>query len=401
MPTVETIIIGAGQAGLAMSRCLTDAGRDHLVLDRGAVANRWTTERWDSLRLLTPNWMTRLPGYGYDGPDPDGYLTAAELAVVLEGYARGAPVRAHTTVSSVRPADGGFAVATDTGTWHARSVVLAAGLTRPVIPRLALPDGFVSVAAAGYKNPGQLPGGGVLVVGASSSGVQLAEEIHLSGRPVTLSVGEHVRLPRRYRDRDILWWLDACGILEESTGDIDDLIRARNLPSMQLIGAPRTLDLNALQSLGVRLVGRLGAIRDGIALFSGSLRNVIALADLKLNRLLNTIDEFAGGTGERPGPTAVTAAPLRLDLRSGEIRSVVWATGVMPDFSWLDVPVFDPRGRLRHTDGVVDWPGLYVTGLPVLRRRRSSLIDGAAADTAALAGHLAACLRPVPAGSPT
>jgi putative flavoprotein involved in K+ transport len=228
----------------------------------------------------------------------------------------------------------------------------------------------------------------VLVVGASASGVQIAEELQRSGRPVTLAVGEHVRVPRRYRGHDILWWMDAVGILDERWDEMDDLVRARNLPSLQLVGAARTLDLNALQASGVRLVGRFAGVRDGVAQFSGSLTNVCALADLKLGRLLDTIDARAGGRGERLEPTAVRRTPLGIDLRSGEIRSVVWATGVRPDFSWLDIPVFDHRGRLLHDGGVTCWPGLYVLGLPMLRRRRSTYIDGARADADDLAAHL-------------
>ena len=295
-----------------------------------------------------------------------------------------------TTVTAVRPGGQGFEVETDRGRWHARSVVLAAGTTRSVVPPVArrLPDGIVSVPAIEYRNPDQLPDGGVLVVGASASGVQIAEELQRSGRPVTLAVGEHVRVPRRYRGRDILWWMDAVGILDERWDEMDDLVRARHLPSLQLVGAARTLDLNALQASGVRLVGRFAGVRDGVAQFSGSLTNVCALADLKLGRLLDTIDAHAGGRGERLEPTAVRRTPLGIDLRSGEIRSVVWATGVRPDFSWLDVPVFDHRGRLLHDGGVTRWPGLYVLGLPMLRRRRSTYIDGARADAADLAAHL-------------
>jgi putative flavoprotein involved in K+ transport len=336
--------------------------------------------------------MTRLPGWGYDGDDPDGYLPAAEVADSLAQYcaASNAPVATDTTVRSVRPGLDGFEVETSQGRFEARTAVLAAGMTRPAMPAVSrhLPPAIRSVPVTDYHNPDQLPGGGVLVVGASASGVQIAEELQRSGRPVTLAVGEHVRVPRRYRGRDILWWMDAVGLLDERYDEVDDLVRARSLPSLQLIGASRTLDLNALRASGVRLVGKFAGLRDGIALFSGSLRNVCALADLKLGRLLDTIDGYAGARGERPEPTDPGTPELSLDLRSGEISSIVWATGIRPDFSWLDVPVFDHRGRLVHDGGVTRWPGLYVLGLPLLRRRRSTYIDGAGADAADLAAHL-------------
>jgi putative flavoprotein involved in K+ transport len=237
----------------------------------------------------------------------------------------------------------------------------------------------------------------VLVVGASASGVQIAEELHRSGRPVTLAVGEHVRMPRTYRGKDILWWMDAAGLLDERYDQVPDLIRARNLPSMQLVGAPgRTVDLNSLRRLGVRLVGKLAGIRDGTALFSGALPNVCALADLKLGRLLDTIDGWAQRAGvdaDRPprrlAPTEVPA-PAELSLRlSGEVATIVWATGFRPELSWLHVPVLDRKGRIVHDGGVTACAGLYAIGLPFLRRRKSTLIDGAAADATELTAHLA------------
>jgi putative flavoprotein involved in K+ transport len=243
----------------------------------------------------------------------------------------------------------------------------------------------------------------VLVVGASATGIQLADEIHRSGWPVTLAVGEHVRASRTYRGMDLLWWMDAAGVLDEGYDVVDDINRARRVPSLQLVGTPErtTLDLNALTGSGVKLVGRLAGIRDGRAQLSGSLRNVCALADLKLGRLLDTIDEWAtscGLDGETdpphrfPATVVEEAPPLTIDLTSGEIRTIIWATGFRPDHSWLDVPVFDRKGRIRHDGGVADSPGLYVLGLPFLRRRKSSLIDGAAADTADLSEHLAGYL---------
>jgi putative flavoprotein involved in K+ transport len=403
MLKTTTIVVGAGHSGLAMSRCLADRSIDHVVLERGEVADSWRTQRWDSMRLLTPNWMTRLPGSAYRGDDPDGYLAASEVVQLIERYAKdtAAPVRANTTVTSVRQTERGYVVHTDQDTWHARSVVLAPGAsTVAKVPALqhSVPAGITTLTPADYRNPSQLPDGGVLVVGASASGIQIAAELHRSGRHVTLAVGEHVRMPRTYRGKDILWWMDAAGLLDERYDQIPDLARARNLPSMQLAGSPdrATVDLNSLSQLGVQLVGRLAGIRDGTAQFSGSLPNMFALADLKLGRLLDNIDTWAGEADldtsappQRFAPTAAPVpAPLTLDLRSGAIRTILWATGFRPDLSWLDVPVLDRRGQVRHDGGVTASPGLYLMGMPFLRRRKSSFIDGAAADAADLSGHL-------------
>jgi putative flavoprotein involved in K+ transport len=389
-----------------MSRCLAERSIDHVVLERGEVANSWKTERWDSLRLLTPNWQSRLPGYRYQGDDPHGYRTMPETAAYLERYARmiSAPVHAHTTVTSVRPAAQGYSVSTSKGEWKCRAVVIATGACNIAsVPRVAaeLPEGVASLTPMQYRNPARLEPGGVLVVGASATGVQIADEIQRSGRPVTLAVGEHIRMPRVYRGRDIQWWMDAAGILDQRYDQIEDLARARNVPSLQLAGYPdrRTLDLNSLTALGVKLVGRLAGIRDGTALFSGGLANQAALSDLKMNRLLDTLDAWAaahGGAGEPPQrfePTRIEASPpLSLDLRRGEIRTIVWATGYRPDYSWLHVPVFDRKGRIRHDGGVVDSPGMYLMGAQFMRRRKSALIDGAGDDARDLSAHLAGCL---------
>ena len=379
-----------------------------MVLERGEVANSWRRERWDSLRLLTPNWQSRLPGYRYDGTDPDGYMTTGEVIEFISRFAivSAAPVRPHTTVTSVRPTDAGYHIATNNG--ELRVPCRRAGERRLQSPERAgassgHPASIPCVTTFDYRNPDTLPEGGVLVVGASATGVQLADEIHRSGRPVTLSVGEHVRLPRTYRGRDVLWWMDASGVWNQRYDEMDDLARARGLPSPQLVGTPdrTTLDLNALSANGVGLVGRLAAVRDGRALFSGGLRNQFALADLKMDRLLDTFDAWARTNGneydvpppERFEPTRVPASSrLRLDLRSGEIRSIVWATGFRPDYSWLDVPVLNQKGYLQHDGGVVDAPGMYALGLPVLRRRKSSFIYGAEDDARDVVEHLAGYL---------
>ena len=404
MKRATTIIIGAGQAGLAMSKKLGDRGIDHVLLERGSVAHSWRTERWDSLRLLTPNWQSRLPGHAYEGPDPDGYMTMSEVTRFLQGYAKkiDAPVHSRTTVTSVCPTDDGYAVATDRGHWRARNVVMASGACNiATVPKLAegLPPNVRQITSMHYRNPQQLEAGGVLVVGASATGIQLANEIQASGRPVTLAVGEHVRVPRLYRGRDIKWWMDASGVLDTRYDTLDDLMRARRVPSLQLVGTPEkiTLDLNTLQRAGVQIVGRLAGLRDGNAQFSGSLKNQCTLADLKMNRLLDTIDAWVAekmphgvfAEAHRPEATRIEGdPPLSMNLLDRTIKTVIWATGYRPDTSWLNVPVLDGKGRIRHDGGVTEAAGLYVMGLPFLRRRKSSLIDGAADDARDLADHI-------------
>ncbi len=302
----------------------------------------------------------------------------------------------------MRQACDGYQVATSQGEISCRAVVIASGAcNRPTVPGLAgaVPAAVEQLTPFDYRDPAKLPDGGVLVVGASATGLQLAAEIARSGRPVTLSVGEHVRLPRTYRGRDVLWWMDAAGVWDQRYDEVDDLTRARRLPSPQLVGTPErlTLDLNALTAQGVELVGRWAGIRDGRALFSGGLRNLFSLADLKMNRLLGGFDEWAAASGrdasvgpvERFEPTSVpTSARWQLDLGSGEIAAIVWATGFRPDYDWLDVPVVDEKGQLRHQGGVVDSPGLYALGLPVLRRRKSTFIYGIEDDAREVIDHL-------------
>ncbi len=406
---VDAIIIGAGHGGLAISRCLTERSIDHVVLERGDVANSWRHERWDSLTLLTPNWQSRLPGFNYSGNEPDGYMTMPQVIDFIDQYANVSevPVQTHTTVTSVRRNSEQYQVTTDNGVWSGRTVVLASGACNlPVVPSLsdALPATIATVTPHEYRNSDQLGPGGVLIVGASATGLQLADEIHRSGRLVTIAVGEHVRMPRVYRGLDIQWWMDAAGVLDDSYEEVDDIVRARNLPSPQLVGSrdKPILDLNSMTAMGVKLIGRLMSIRDGIAQFSGSLRNVCALADLKMGRLLDLVDEWAADSPrassfdppERFERTQVDESPrLSIDLTSGEINTIVWATGYRPDYSWLDIPVLDRKGKIRHDGGVVESPGLYVIGLPFLRRRKSSFIHGAEDDARYITGNLATFLE--------
>ncbi len=409
MRHATVVIVGAGQTGLAMSSCLADRSVDHVLLERGQVAHSWRTQRWDSLRLLTPNWQSRLPGYSYQGDHPGGFMSMPETIEYLSGYAEAisAPVEEQTEVRSVRRVGEGFVVTTDQDEWTARAVVVASGpYNIPDLPPLAdrLPAGIDAVTASGYRNPGQLDDGEVLIVGAAASGVQLADEIQRSGRQVTLAVGGHVRAPRSYRGMDIMWWLDSSGVLDQRWDEVDDIVRARHVSSFQLVGSPghHTVDLNYLQDLGVNLVGRLAGITDeGVAQFSGSLTNQCAMADLKLGRLLDSFDEWAvshhmGSELDepyRPEPTRVPATPPLMLRMAGRFRTVLWATGAKPDYSWLEVPALDSKGRMVHEGGLTAVPGLYLVSANFLRRRRSSFIDGAGADAAEISEHLMAYLE--------
>lgn len=409
MNKVTTVIIGAGQSGLAMSHQLQDKQIDHVILERGQVAQSWRADRWDSLRLLTPNWQSRLPGFSEPENDPDGYRTMPETIGFLDRYAAHihAPVETGTTVLSVVADGSNYRIQTHRGDWLCPTLVLAnGGMTEAVIPRFdaPVPRHLKAMTVKDYKRPSDLEPGGVLIVGASASGVQLAQELNDAGHEVVLSVGEHVRLPRTYRGRDILWHMDACGLFDEGLESVDDLNRVRALPSMQLIGSPEraTLDLNRLQSEGVTIVGRLAGFRDQIAYFSGSLPNVCRLADLKMNRLLRALDDWIEASGLTrdlpmepfPNATRLPDAPrLQINLKGSGIKTLIWATGFRADYSWLDLPVFDRRGRLRHTGGIVDAAGVYAMGLPFMRKRKSSFIDGAGDDARALSSHLHSYLK--------
>ena len=399
--TTDVVVIGGGQAGLAMSHCLTRRSVEHVVLERGDTANSWRTQRWDSLRLLTPNWLSRLPGWVYRGDDPDGYMTALEVAAHLDDYRRSfdAPIRTGTSVSNIESTDAAHLVATDDGAWRARAVVLATGAcSDPHIPSIAndMPDHLNHVSPIDYRNPDQLADGGVLVVGASASGLQLADELSRSGRDVTLAVGDHVRLPRTYRGMDIHWWMDAVGHLDERYDEVPDIVRARRLPSLQLIGTPerRDLDLNTVVAQGARLVGRLVGCRGHLAQFSGSFANMCASADLKQHRMLDLCDEYAtthgldGELGEPSRPVSTTVGPPVLDADLRPIGTIVWATGFRPAYPWLDRRLLDRKGRLVHDGGIVATPGMYALGLPFLRRRKSSFLDGVGPDADDLATHL-------------
>ncbi|MEM9240062.1 MAG: NAD(P)/FAD-dependent oxidoreductase [Pseudomonadota bacterium] len=401
MQVTEVVIIGAGHSGLAMSRALSERSVDHVVLDKGMPGHAWRTQRWNSLKTLTPNWANGFPGMPYDGLDPDGYMPASELADRIVSYADhiGAPVQANCRVERVQRILDRYFVETSQGPIVCEALVLATGAaSRSCVPTFAreIPKSIKQITADRYKSPDDLPNGNVLVVGASASGVQLARELQLSGRQVTLAVGNHVRLPRRYHGKDIEYWFDRCGIYDERDTDIPDVSRARLVPSPQLVGGSE-IDLNALQAVGIQLVGRLATVRDGEAIYSGGLANAVTSADLKMHRVLDRIDETlersdafdAAHPADRPEPTSIPRNPTLIqNLEGGSLSSVVWATGFRPDHSWLDMPVFDRRKQINHSSGVCPLPGLFVLGLPILRRRRSQHISGAGPDTREVAQHL-------------
>lgn len=393
----DVLIIGGGQAGLAISDSLTTHDIDHVVIERGRVGESWR-QRWDSLRLLTPNWLSQLPGLPYQGTDPDGFMTRDQVVELLQGYASklDAPVLEHTEVTSASTDGARWTLRTNRGAFCAPSLVVATGhCQRARVPGFAasLDRGIYQLGVDRYRNPDQLPSGGVLVVGASASGIQLARELALSGRAVTIAVGSHSRLPRSYRGKDILFWLDRLGILDRTIDEMPDPGRAKHEPSLQLVGrasaAEGNLDLAVLAEMGVRIVGRLGSARGTSVTLAPDLPQTVAAADLQLERLLDRIDGHLVAQGleqhfpatARPQPIEVSpSSPTSLDLRHEGIESVLWATGFRRTYPWLHAPAFDAAGEIRHWRGRGALPGLYVLGLQFQNRRRSSFLGGVGLD---------------------
>jgi|WetSurMetagenome_2_1015567.scaffolds.fasta_scaffold03794_4 putative flavoprotein involved in K+ transport len=403
MHTTETIIIGGGQAGLAMSRCLTDRGVEHVILERGRVAERWQSERWDSLRLLTPRWQSRLPGWRYRGPDPDGFMTKSEVVAYLDEYARSfrAPLHTGVAVTRVHGRGDSFEVQTDSGAWESSNVVIATGYSaRAAVPAFSaeLAGDIDQLVPTQYRNARQLRAGGVLVVGASATGIQLAAEIARTGREVILAVGSHIRLPRRYRGHDIMRWLDEMGVLRETADQVPDIEASRRQPSLQLIGSDEggSLDLQVLQDRGVRIVGRMTGVSGHRAYFADNLAESIGHAERKMHGMLDRIDLHlsrlrltrAFPRDPRPRAVAVPATPRALNLRDHGVDTVLWATGYRREYPWLRIPVLDAKGEIIHQGGVTPRPGLYVLGLQFMRRRNSAFLDGVGADAADLTDHI-------------
>ncbi|MFD9895195.1 flavin-containing monooxygenase [Amycolatopsis sp. NPDC059027] len=400
---VEVLVVGGGQAGLAMSEHLSDSGVPHLVVERHRIAERWRSERWDSLVANGPAWHDRFPGMEFAGLAPDAFASKDQVADYFEAYAEkiAAPVRPGVEVTSVRRHEGrpGFRVETSDGTIDARFVVAATGpFQRPVIPPI-VPDGadLLQLHSSGYRNPEQLPEGAVLVVGAGSSGVQIAEELRRSGRQVYLSVGPHDRPPRRYRDRDFCWWLGVLGKWDAETPP-----SGAEHVTIAVSGARggHTVDFRALAGLGIDLVGLTRSYDNGVLRFAPDLGANIARGDANYLALLDEADAYVARNGldfpEEPAarelgpdPACVTDPILELDLAAAGVRSIVWATGFATDYGWLRVDAFDENGKPRHRRGVSSEPGVYFLGLPWLARRGSSFIWGVWHDAKFVADHIA------------
>jgi putative flavoprotein involved in K+ transport len=400
---VETLIVGGGQAGLAMSEQLRARGLSHLILERARIAERWRTERWDALHANGPAWHDRLPGLTIAGVDPDSFATRDQMADYFTAYAAhiAAPIRCGVAVTALhRAADGSFHADTSAGPVEANNVVAATGpFQHGVIPPLVPPDaGLLQIHSTAYRNPGQLPPGAVLVVGAGSSGTQIADELRRAGRRVFLCVGQHERPPRRYRGKDFCFWLGVLGLWDAETRD-----PAKEHVTIAVSGAygGHTIDFRRLAARGITLLGRAESCADGVLHIAPDLARDLGAGDANYLELLDAADAYAAREGldlpeepaarvVEPEPDCVTTPIRQLDLRAEGIATIIWATGFGFDFGWLQAGTFDARGAPAHHRGITGTPGLYVLGLPFLSRRASSFIFGVQQDAARLAEHIAA-----------
>ena len=401
---VQTLVVGGGQAGLAMSHMLTKRGCPHLVLERSRIAERWRTERWDGLRFQFPNWSVQLPDFPFPHTDPNGFATSSEIVDFISAYAAfiAAPVRCGVSVVVLRRCDSGtgFVAETSDGPIEADNVVVATGpYQRPFVPSLLQDDADVfQVHASQYRKPDQLPSGAVLVVGTGASGAQITEELFRAGRRVYLSVGRHRRLPRRYRGRDLIWWMSAMG-LDQIPAEEHDRDRAKPLITGAFGG--NTIDFRRFAAQGVTLLGRMQAAHQGVVDFApdlakrlaygdGSYTAFLDMADAHVRRHALDLPEEASARAVWPDPPCLTEPLRRLDLRAARVSTVVWATGYAYDFGWVDVPVLNARSEPVHRLGMTNVSGMYFLGLRWLSNFKSSLLSGIGEDAARLADHIAA-----------
>lgn len=405
---IETVIVGGGQAGLAMSYYLGQCGREHIILERARVAERWRTQRWDSLMFQFPNWSIELPGRSYTGLDPEGFSHRSDIVAFIEDYADRikAPLRTGVEVRSLRRAahPGRYLLSTNAGTVEARNVVIATGpYQRPRIPSLAkgIPPGFFQVHAGEYRNPQGLPPGGVLVVGSGASGCQIAEELLKAGRQVFFAIGRHRRVPRRYRGHDVFWWRRELGHLDQ---------RARDTPREQReppplvtgIGGGHDVDIRSYAKDGMRLLGHVRDIGGGRVVLADDLGESLAAGDRAFDEFTSAVDDYLQGRGAAPSDThqpisrETPATVQEIDLHASQIQSVVWATGYVLDFRWIELPVFDARGEPVQDRGATSAPGIYFLGLPWMYKVKSSFLYGVGEDAQFLAERICAA----PAAAP-
>lgn len=395
---VETLVIGGGQAGLAISHMLSRRGRPHLVLERARVAERWRTERWDGLRFQFPNWSVSLPGFPFPHTDPDGFATSAEIVDYLTAYAAFAAVPIRCGVGVTRLSRG-FVAETTAGVVEAANVVVATGpYQRPLMPDLLEGEpGLFQVHASKYRAPDQLAPGSVLVVGGGASGAQIAEELLRAGRRVYLSVSHHRRMPRRYRGRDLIWWIAELGLDQTP---VEKRGPDRTLPLITGAYGGHTIDFRQFAAQGITLLGRLAGADGGVLEIADDLGVSLAAGDKSYAGFLDLVDQHVAHRGldmppepearaMLPDPPEVRAPLRRLDLREAGIGSVIWSTGYGCDFSWIDMPVLNPQGEPLHRHGVTDVPGLYFIGLQWLSRMNSSFLSGIGQDADRLAQHIA------------
>ncbi|HVY40334.1 MAG TPA: MSMEG_0569 family flavin-dependent oxidoreductase [Polyangia bacterium] len=401
------VVIGGGQAGLSMSYELKRQGIDHVVLEKHRIAHEWRERRWDTFCLVTPNWQCRLPGFPYHGPDPHGFMVKDEIVRYVEDYARsfGPPLIEGVSATALRrDPTGGFALETSAGACHADQVVVATGGYHiPAIPRLAerLPDEITQLHASAYRNAAVLPAGDVMVVGSGQSGSQIAEDLHLAGRRVHLCLGSAPRTARRYRGRDVVAWLDDMGYYSMPVHEHPLKERVRGKANHYVTGRDggRDIDLRQRAKEGMRLYGRLRAVRAGRLEFAGDLRQNLDQADAVAESIKTTIDKFIAERGlEAPTEARYVPVwepseePLSLDLARSGISTVIWCTGFSTDYRWIEVPIFDGRGYPLHTRGVTAADGLYFLGLPWLYTWGSGRFSGVATDAAFLGDQIAARL---------
>jgi putative flavoprotein involved in K+ transport len=398
--SVDVAIIGAGQAGLATSWHLTQAGVDHIILEAGRVAETWRSRRWDSFCLVTPNWTVQLPGAKYDGPNPDGFMPLAELVAHFQRWASSfaGPVEENCAVTSLEPDGGAFLLSLPTGKLKARRVVVASGAyQKPYRPAGAesLPKDLLQIFAEEYSNPAALPPGAVVVIGSGQTGCQLAEELHQSGRKVFLACGRCVWVPRRLQGHDIVWWMIESGFMDRTPDKLPSPF-ARLLGNPQATGhdGGRNLNFRVLYDMGVELLGRYtGAVGTRMQ-FADDVAASVDFGDARLTDLLKFIEVYCVATGTTT-PTMEMPPPLRaktrteLDVARDDIGAVIWTSGYRPDYGWVKAPVFDEMGFPVQTDGLTKVPGLYFMGVHWMRKGKSSILYGVGEDAEIVARHIA------------